>query len=84
MTIIAVRTWVLNDHCCSQDPGLEHNIEFRTRVLKFIIGVRTWVLTAKMTVDLPLEYWVQWPQYLQIFSFNQLQFYQDIDPPYQT
>ena len=55
MTIIEVRTWVLNDHYCSQDLGLEHNIEFRTWVLKFIIGVRTRVLTAKMTADLPLK-----------------------------
>ena len=65
LTIIAVRTLVLKDHYCSQDLGLEHNIEFRTRVLKFIIGVRTRVLkfiigvrtrvlTAKMTADLPL------------------------------
>ena len=55
MTIIAVRTWVLKEHYCSQDPGLEHNIEFRTRVLKFIIAVRTWVLTAKMTADLHMK-----------------------------
>ena len=55
MTIIAVRTQVLNNHYCSQDPGLEHNIEFRTWVLKFIIAVRTQILTAIMTADLHME-----------------------------
>ena len=56
MTIITVRTLVLNEHYCSQDPGLKHNIEFRTQVLKFIIGVRTQVLTAKMTADLHMAF----------------------------